>query len=263
MVPWRGDWALVTGASSGIGQEFAIQLAAAGLNLALIARRGARLDALALKLRSDSGVETMVAVADLGEPGVAASVLSRLEAVGVRVRLLVNNAGAGRWGRFETVAIGDYDDMLRVNNTAMVALCRAFFPHLRSFPSSAVINVSSQAAFQPVPFMAVYGASKAFVHHFSLALYEEWRRYGIHVQTLVPGPTRSEFDQKAGAYASAVRERHAPSEAVSAALKRLERDGPMVSSARGTFKQRVFAGCFPPRFVVREVGKMFRPPDED
>jgi hypothetical protein len=153
--------------------------------------------------------------------------------------------------------------MLAVNNGATVALCQTFFPHLSSFESSAVINVSSQAAFQPVPFMAAYAASKAFVQSFSVALYEEWKRYGIHVQTLVPGPTASEFDDKAGAYSSAIVERHPPAEAVASALRNLDRDQPVVASVKGIYKQRFFGGVLPYSLLVREVAKLFRPPESE
>jgi short-subunit dehydrogenase len=124
-----------------------------------------------------------------------------------------------------------------------------------------VINVSSAAAYQPVPFMAVYAASKAFVQSFSQALHGEWKEHGILVQTLVPGPTATEFDAKAGAYESALTERDAPADVVRAALAGLERDVPVVNAAKGTYKQRVFAGLAPHAMVIREVGKMFRPPE--
>jgi len=263
MLSWSGDWALVTGASSGIGREFAVQLAAAGMHRVLVARRVSLLDALAQELKVGHGGDSLVVAADLSEPDAAAAVRARVEAAGIRIRLLVNNAAAGKWGRFERATADEYARMLRLNNGAPVGLCREFFPHLRSFPGSAVINVASQAAFQPVPFMAAYAASKAFAHSFSLALYEEWKQYGIHVQSLVPGPSATEFDVTAGAYQSAIVERRPPAEAVAMALARLDRDEPVVASAKGVYKQRLFNGLFPAKRVVREVAKMFRPPDED
>jgi short-subunit dehydrogenase len=256
----KGHWALVTGASSGIGREFAIQLARAGMHVVLVARRQERLEALALSLQQDFGVQTRVLAADLAEGGQVARLHATLASEGIKVRLLCNNAGSGRWGRFEQTAADEYQRMNALNTSAIVAMCHHFFADLASFPSSAVINVSSPANYQPVPFMAVYAASKAFVHSFSQALHGEWQEHGILVQTLVPGPTESEFDDLAGAYASALTGRGRPADIASASLAALARRAPVVAVAKGIFKQRAFAGLAPPAMVIREVAKMFKPP---
>lgn len=256
---WKGQWALVTGASSGIGREFARQLAAKGIHLALVARRATLLQSLATELSERYGIRTLPIAADLADPSTPRLLRRRLEEQGIRIRLLVNDAAFGRWGKFELADGAGYHDMLQVNACAPVALCQEFLPQLCSFPDSAIINLSSPAAYQPVPFMAVYAASKAFVHQFSQALHEEWLRHGILVQTLVPGPTASEFDTVAGAYASAIDQRSPPQEVVNASLNGLARGHPVVSSARGTWKQRLFA-LMPARLVIRTVGRMFRPP---
>lgn len=256
----KGHWALVTGASSGIGREFAIQLAQAGMHLVLVARRRERLEALAATLQDDYGVQTRVVVADLAERNQVALLHATLAAENIKVRLLCNNAGSGRWGRFESTAADEYERMNALNTSAMVAMCHCFFKDLSSFASSAVINVSSPATYQPVPFMAVYAASKAFVQSFSQALYGEWKEHGILVQTLVPGPTASEFDEIAGAYASALLERGRPGLVAAASLAALDGGTPVVTVAKGIYKQRVFAGLAPSSMVIREVAKMFRPP---
>jgi short-subunit dehydrogenase len=256
----KGHWALVTGASSGIGAEFAGQLAAAGAHLVLVARREERLRTLADTLRASHGIDVRVIALDLADAGAPARLKAALAQDGIRVRLLVNNAGAGKWGRFEATGAADYAALDALNMSALVSTCRLFFDDLCSFPGSAVINVSSAAAYQPVPYMAVYAASKAFVQSFSQALHGEWKEHGILVQTLVPGPTATEFDAKAGAYESAVVERDAPAAVVRAALDGLARGVPVVNAAKGTYKQRFFAGLFPPAMVIREVGKMFKPP---
>lgn len=261
MLDQNGAWALVTGASSGIGREFVHHLANTRMNVVLVARRKDSLDELAQEIKVIHGLDSLVIAQDLSQTDAAISIRYYVEQAGVRIRLLVNNAGTGRWGRFEEGTIAEYQQMLAVNNGAMVALCREFFPHLCSFERSAVINVSSQAAFQPVPFMAVYAASKAFLQSFSIALYEEWKKYGIHVQTLIPGPTATEFDTKAGAYKSGINERRPPVDAVTVALRYLERDEPVVASVKGIYKQRFLGGVLPYKFLVREVAKLFRPPD--
>jgi short-subunit dehydrogenase len=257
---FRGHWALVTGASAGIGREFAAQLAAAGMNVVLVARRAPLLAALSDELARRHGTETLVVPADLSKPNAAARIRSQVQAKGVKIRLLVNNAGAGRMGRFEATPEAVYDDIVSLNAAAVVSMCRAFFDHLTAFPESAVVNVSSQAAYQPVPYMAVYAATKAFVHSFSQALYGEWREKGVFVQTLVPGPTASEFDAKAGAYECAVGPRGSARDVVAAALARIGQDAPVVAAVRGTYRQRLLASLLPPRVLIREVAKIFRPP---
>jgi short-subunit dehydrogenase len=257
---FRGHWALVTGASAGIGREFALQLAAAGMNIVLVARRADRLAEIAAALRGSSGIETFVLPMDLAERGAAGRIRSATSARGLTIRLLCNNAAFGRWGRFEQRSSADYEDMVQVNVAAAIALCQEFFEDLKTFPSSAVINVSSAAAFQPVPYMAAYAATKAMLLNFSQALHGEWQKHGIVVQGLVPGPTDTEFDSIAGAYESALTTRGPAADVVKDSLRSLARQEPVALSARGTYKQRVFSGLFPSRLVVRAIEKRFRPP---
>lgn len=259
---WKGDWALVTGASSGIGREFCKQLGAAGMNLVLVARQQALLEELATEMTTKHGVQARVLTADLSERGAAPRVKAEVEAIGVKIRLLVNNAAFGRWGGFEGNASHDYEQMILLNTSVLVGLCRQFLPDLASFSNSAIINVSSPAALQPVPYMAVYSATKSFVHGFSQALYGEWRARGIHVQTLLPGPTATEFDAKAGAYDSALKTRGTTAEVVTASLAALQHKVPLVAVAKGTYKQRLFAALFPAKIVIFTVARMFRPPAE-
>jgi len=256
----KGKWALVTGASSGIGKEFCVQLAKNHTNLVMVARREDILVDFAKSLSSKHRIETVVEATDLTTAAAGAQIKRRLEKLGIQINLLVNNAGAGAWGNFSDSILEKDEEILRLNNGAIVSLCNAFFPDLSTGRPSAVINVSSQAAFQPVPYMAVYAASKAFVHSFSQALHGEWGDRGIEVQTLVPGPTRSEFDGKAGAYESAVVKRDEPLVAVTASLKALGTNKAVVYSVKGTYKQRLFAAIAPPNFVIKTVAKMFRPP---
>lgn len=256
----QGSWALVTGASSGIGAEFCVQLARAGANVVLVARRRARLEAVAADAMRAGRIQTLIVEQDLQAPAAAESIRGALAGKGIRIRLLVNNAAFGHWGRFEAKPAPLHESMLRVNAQAVVGLCHAFLPDLTETAPSAVINVASQAAYQPVPFMATYAATKAFVLSFSQALHAEWAERGILVQALVPGPTATEFDTVASATAVPVKARWPAGEAVSAALNGLRSGQPVVVSARGTYKQRLFAGLFPPRIVIREVARMFRPP---
>jgi short-subunit dehydrogenase len=150
--------------------------------------------------------------------------------------------------------------MLQLNISAMVTLCHDFMPDLSSFPSSVIINVSSAAAYQPVPFMAVYAATKAFVSSFSQALHGEWKVRGVYVQTLIPGPADTEFDAVAGAYESSLTTRRPASQVVRDSLEALRNESPVALSAKGTYVQRLFAGLCPPAMVIREVAKRFSPP---
>ncbi|MDP1720346.1 MAG: SDR family NAD(P)-dependent oxidoreductase [Candidatus Nanopelagicaceae bacterium] len=258
----KGHWALVTGASAGIGREFCGQLAAAGINLVMVARRQDLLEALASELAERHGTQSLALPIDLGKPAAAAEVKRRVNAEGLAIRLLVNNAAFGRWGRFEATAAEVYEEMILLNNAAMVSMCHHFLPDLASHLTSAIINISSPAAYQPVPYMAVYAATKAFVQSFSQALYGEWKDRGILVQTMVPGPTATEFDAKAGAYESVLKGRGTPADVVEAALRHLATDAPLAITAKGTYKQRLFAGLFPAKMVIREVAKMFKPPTQ-
>ncbi len=257
---FKGYWALVTGASSGIGREFALQFAAAGMNLVLVARRKPRLDALAEELAERCDAQVRVVVADLAEPNAVADIRAIVVSEGCRIRLLCNNAAFGHWGQFESASLAACQNMVQVNIGALVSLCYCLLPELTRFSSSVVINVSSAAAYQPVPYMAEYAATKAFVSSFSQALHQEWKEHGVLVQTLVPGPTATEFDTVAGAYASVLTERGSAEQVVRDSLAHLARDAPVALSAKGTFKQRLFAALFPPSFVIREVARRFRPP---
>jgi short-subunit dehydrogenase len=185
-----GKVALITGASAGIGEEFARQLSKRGYRLILAARRKDRLDALAAEL----GNARTIAI-DLAEPGSAEDLMA---AAGEPVELLVNNAGFGLHGRFAELDPARLREMIDLNAGSLTDLCRAFAPAMIERRSGAILNVASTAAFQPGPGMAVYFATKAYVLSFTEALHEELMPHGIHVTALCPGPTRTEFGAVAG-----------------------------------------------------------------
>ena len=258
---FRGHWALVTGASSGIGAEFCRQLAAGGINLVMVARREPLLDALSASLISAHAIQTLVLAIDLSERDSASRVKAATTQESIRVRLLINNAAFGPWGSFEKTSAQTYESMVQLIAATPISLCHLYLADFESFPGSAVINLSSPAALQPVPYKAVYSAAKACLHNFSLALYGEWHSRGILVQTLLPGPTATELDTKGGAYKSELGEaRRPPSEVVTESLRHLEAGAPFVTTNQGTYKQRLFAGIAPVRMVIREVKKMFQAP---
>jgi len=185
--------ALVTGASAGLGVEFARQLSKRGYRLVLAARRKERLEELAKEL----GKARAVAI-DLSKSNAVGKLMADLEANGETVDLLVNNAGFGLIGRFAELDSKRERQMIDLNVGALTELCRAVAPAMIERRSGAILNVASTAAFQPGPKMAVYFATKAFVLSLSEALHEELKPHGIKVSCLCPGPTRTEFGEVAG-----------------------------------------------------------------
>ena len=189
-------WALITGASAGIGRELAELFAADHVNLALLARDEARLNELAAALRSRHRIDTLVLAQDLARAGAAADVF---RAVGARpIWALVNNAGFGAYGAFAGSDLRRQTDLLQVNMTALVELTHLFVQPMLARREGRVLNVASTAAFQPGPKVSVYYASKAFVYSFSYALADELEGTGVKVTTLCPGTTRTEFFERAG-----------------------------------------------------------------
>ncbi|HVJ15945.1 MAG TPA: SDR family oxidoreductase [Polyangiaceae bacterium] len=198
MKPFEDAWVLVSGASSGLGEEFARQLAHAGANLILTARSAERLERLALDLQRVAGVRAHPLAADLAEPDGPSRLCAAVDALGVPVDHLINNAGFGATGPFSATEPGAARDMVRVNVEAVTTLTRHFLPKMLAAGRGGIINVASTAAHQPVPFMATYAASKAFVLSFSLALAAELKGSGVRVMALCPGPVPTGFQERAG-----------------------------------------------------------------
>jgi short-subunit dehydrogenase len=190
--------ALITGASMGIGEAFADALAERGYDLALVARSGPALEAIAARLRAAHDVSAEPFVADLEDRAAVEAVSGAVEARFGHVDLLINNAGYGAHGPFETIGAERNAGEIRLNVEALVALTSRFAPAMLARGSGGIINLASTAAFQPVPYMAVYGATKAFVLSFSEALAEEFRGRGVRVLALCPGATRTNFFKTAG-----------------------------------------------------------------
>ena len=191
-----GDWALVTGASAGIGMAFAHRLAAERLNLALVARRADRLEKLADELRRRHGIRTRVIAQDLGADGAAERVAEA--ARDLEVGVLINNAGFSAAGRFERVPREKHVEMIHVNCVAVAALTHVFLPPMKSRGRGAIIIVSSAAAYQPLGLAATYGATKAFDLMFGEALWAENQGTGVDVLVISPGPVETEFQAVAG-----------------------------------------------------------------
>jgi hypothetical protein len=191
--------ALITGASFGIGMEFARIFAREGYNLVLVARSADRLRQLAAELEKAHGARSLILAADLSDPGAPAYVLDQTTRADIPIDMLVNNAGFGQYGYF---AENDLEECLRqiqLNVTALTHLTRLYLPAMIERSSGRILNVASTAAFQPGPLMAVYFATKAYVLHFSEALANELHGTGVTVSCLCPGATATEFHKRANA----------------------------------------------------------------
>jgi short-subunit dehydrogenase len=197
--------ALITGASSGIGEQFARQLSARGSDLVLVARRADRLEALA----ADLPTKAEVIACDLATD--AASLPARVAELGLDVDLLINNAGFGTHGRFWEIDDGRDAEMVRLNCEAVVVLTRAFLPAMIERGGGGVITVASTAGFQPLPYEATYAGSKAFALNFSDALHAELKGTGVRCLAVNPGPVKTEWQGIAG-----IEESHIPPGMISA-----------------------------------------------
>jgi short-subunit dehydrogenase len=185
--------ALITGASSGIGEAFAHALAKEGSTLILVARSADRLEKLAHQIRAKHQRRVEVIAADLSKKSPGAALAAEVAKRGLKVDLLINNAGFGTVGAFHTQDAVRQQQMIALNCAAVVDLSHAFLPDMLDAGHGGIINIASLAAFQAVPYMAVYGATKAFVLSFSQALWAEYQKQGLRVLAVCPGPVETGF----------------------------------------------------------------------
>lgn len=199
------SWAVVTGASSGLGEAYARHLAAQGANVVLVARSEDKLFNVSVELERAHGVQTLVLPFDLTDPADRFELLGRLDHL--EVHTLVNNAGFGSHGELADLERDRIASEVQLNVGAVTELTHAVLPQMLSRDRGAIINVASTAAFQPIPEMATYAATKAFVLSFSNALWGETRRTGVRVVCICPGPTETSFWSNAGAEENMTRRR--------------------------------------------------------
>jgi short-subunit dehydrogenase len=240
---------LITGASAGLGAEFARQCAARGERVVLVARRKERLEELAAEV-----VGAEIIVADLSEPGAGTKVVAEAMTRDLWIRTLINNAGFGLIGQFERLSLARQLEMIDLNIRARTNLTYVVLNDMRLRGEGAILNVASTAAFQPGPKMAVYFATKAYVLSFTEALHEELKPHGIKVSCLCPGPTRTEFGEVAGFRGNNLFERVAMEspEVVRAGLKGLDRNRAVVVPGLPN-KITAASSRFAPRPWVRKI----------
>jgi short-subunit dehydrogenase len=254
-------WAVVTGASSGLGAIFADQLAQRGLSLVLAGRDEARLGEVAQRVgRSAPDVDVELVVGDLGADAGVEALVSRLQ--GRAMDVLVNNAGFGTYGQFAELDAGREHDLVAVNVDALVRLTHAVLPGMLARGRGGILNVASTIAFQPGPYQATYGASKAFVLSLSQALWAETRGTGVTVTALCPGPTHTGFVDALGSdvsHTAVYRHLAAPEPVVAAGLRALEQGHAVVVPG---WRNRVMAtgGRMTPGWLSARIsGRMLRP----
>ncbi len=197
MSKWSGKWALITGASAGIGKALAEELAASGTNLVVTARRADRLQALAQNLAAAHKIRTEIFAADLTRPDAPEQILDFTRQHAIAIDLLINNAGFGAYGEFPKVDQRRLLEMIQVNCSAIVHLTHLFLPQMIQRRSGDILIVASTASFQAVPYISTYAATKAFDLLFAEGLAEEMKPHGIRVCALCPGSTESEFREVA------------------------------------------------------------------
>lgn len=256
---WKGKWALVTGASAGIGWALSEQLAAGGANLVLIARRADRLQKLAAELTAKHGIDAEVFAVDLTRPEAPAAIHAFTEGKRMEIDLLINNAGFGAFGYTHEIEESRLTDMVYVNCGAVVQLTRTYLPRMVERRSGDILIVASTAAFQPVPFIAAYAATKAFDLIFAEGLAEEVRRFGVRVCALCPGSTNTEFQQVAHQPDRAFRYAEAADKVARVGLEGLAQGKSSVISGNRN-RWMVFGERFAPRaFIAKMAAKVMGP----
>jgi short-subunit dehydrogenase len=256
---WRGKWALVTGASAGIGRAFVLELAAGRTNVVLVARRRERLEELAAQLVAQVGVRAEICAADLANPEAAEEILNFTREKGIEIDLLINNAGFGVYGEFSKVELNRQLEMVNVNISAVTRMTHVFAQPMMERRRGDILILSSTAAFQPVPHMAVYAATKAFDLHFAEAIAEEMSVYGIGVCALCPGSTVSEFHSIA-LEPKRIQSRHETAEKVArTGLEALAAGRSYVISGAMNYISTHAERLATRRTVARVAGKMLRP----
>ena len=260
VIDYRGKTALVTGASSGIGRAFAEALAARGANLLLAARSEKVLAELADGLHRKHGVSARAITVDLGREDGPDRLLESAGGAAAQIDILVNNAGFGTYGRFEELRVDRDHQEVMLNVTALARLTHLVLPSMLARGAGILMNVASTAAFQPLPFMAIYGATKAFVLSFTEALWAELKDRSIRVLAVCPGPTETNFFKSVGdERAAGVGKRRTPEQVVSGALRALARGASCYVDGRRNLLQIQALRLAPRRVVASGAAAVLKP----
>lgn len=247
------SWAVVTGASGGLGEAYARELASQGSDVVLVARSADKLERLAAELSARHGVETLVLPCDLSDRRARSALLESLKDQSIHT--LVNNAGFGSMGLLADLGRQRITDEVEVNVVALTELTHAVLPRMLADGRGAIINVASTAAFQPLPKMATYAATKSFVLSFTCGLWGELRGTGVRAVCICPGPTDTSFFENAGD-ATVMKQRRRPEQVVATTFAGLRADKPYVVDGPGNTMLSVAARFVPTRLLVRVAGRI-------
>jgi short-subunit dehydrogenase len=263
-IDYRNQTTIVTGASSGLGAEFARQLAARGSDLVLVARRADRLETLAEELTRAHDVTVTTVARDLGQPDAGRTLRAELESRGIHATGLVNNAGFGTHNAFTDEDPERLQGMIALNVGALVDLSRAYIHPLTAAGTGVLINVASLLGLQPTPYLSVYGATKAFVLSFTESLWEETRGTGLRVLAVCPGAMQTEFFDTAGSQSADYgTTRATPQDVVRIALETLDRRSAPPSVITNGRALALASKFLPRRQVVRFMGSSRRAMSRD
>lgn len=250
---------LITGASSGIGEAFARRLAAEGHNLVLVARSERKLHELCDELMLNQKITAHYIATDLSDPDSAEDVFLETEKRGFEIEWLINNAGFGSMGDFTELDIVNEIQMIDLNIVALVELTHRYLVPMRQRGSGVIINVASTASFQPVPYMATYAATKAFVTSFTEAIAEENRECGITITAICPGPTATNFFVAANALPFAEKGLQTSEDVVESTMKAVKKRKPKAISGLSNAIGAFFGQHIHNRIVSGAIGRYLRP----
>jgi short-subunit dehydrogenase len=259
MTAWRGKWALVTGASAGIGRELARQLAADGVHLVLTARRADRLTQLAGELRERHKIQVEICAADLTQPQAPREIFIFTQQKNLPIEILINNAGFGVNGDLLLADEQRLLEMAQVNVVAVLHLTRLFIPAMAERHSGYVMIVASTAAFQPLPYLSAYAATKAFDLLLAGGLAEEVRAHGIRVCALCPGGTATEFQEVAGQTARMGGPKESAEKVARVGLQGLAAGKPLVISGFMNWLGMETQRLVPRSWVTRAIAHLYKP----
>ncbi len=253
-------FALITGASSGIGEEFARQLAAQGWSLILVARSQDRLEKVRSELMSTHmGIDVVAIPLDLTTPGAPADLFQRTQAANLDVEILLNNAGFGAFGEFASLDLNRARQMIDLNIVALVELAHLYMQPMIQRRRGGIVNIASVAGYAPLPYSTLYAATKAFVKSFSQAMYEEARQHGVHFMVVNPGSTESNFFKVAGKSPFSDPSRMQTSaEVVRESLRAFDRKKSSIVTGTSNRLLIVVLTLLPRRWITATVGRVMR-----
>lgn len=260
MKSFKGATVLVTGASSGIGEAFAHNLAKRGADLILTARSEDKLHQIAKALAEKHAIQVDVFPGDLSRPDTPQQLWEQIRSASLSVDVLINNAGFGKCGPFLAYDYQSYQDMLNLNIRALVGLTHLFLPSMLEKGDGGIINVASTAAFQPIPYLATYSATKAFVLGFSESLWGEYHEQGLTVLALCPGNTSTNFADVANADVTRMTRAEKPETVVEAGLRAfLKGRNYVVPGRRVNYLLANLSRLLPRRRVLGITSDIFKP----